>query len=462
LAARHIALAVEAPVLVETAWCEPGIQKPQTIVPLMARLKSLGADVRYLAMAGPLVDGHVYTKEFYCHRPIDEVAADAARTVILIRQIFPKITVGDIEPVGRHQGYPDWSELGAWLDALREAMGRPLAFLHLDITWTLPWHDDLRLIADRAHAVGVPLGVILNGNQYDLSDVDYSRDVAQHEQQVTAVLGAQLDQVIFQSWQVYPRHVLPETDPSSMTGVVMDYLRPTTSLELIGKAPAGQALVRLTDGNGAPVSNAPIIEEVAGPRGEMVLAPQRISGEVPWGATAALFAVRAQTECSCPKRPVRVVLADFQYAETDRPRLNWDLQSWAGAGPSVASATLINGGPALKISAAPGQALVLNGPRFKVTPGTAFNARFAWRVDRDSAQAGFAALIFFGADENEFLRVPYAMRTTWQRASKTFTNAEGIAPISRPSTLPRDGLFRVRYQGDRGHSPAPVLPIGSP
>jgi hypothetical protein len=32
------------------------------------------------------------------------------------------------------------------------------------------------------------------------------------------------DAVVIQSWAAYPKHVLPETDPTTMTGLINQYL----------------------------------------------------------------------------------------------------------------------------------------------------------------------------------------------------------------------------------------------
>ena len=460
LSARNIALAVEAPVLTQTAWCQPGVPvRADEVTPLMARLKKLGANVRYLAMVGPLVDGHTYTKEFYCHRPIPEVAEDAAREVARIREIFPEIVVGDIEPVGRHDQYPDWSELDLWLDACKKALGAPLAFLHLDITWSLPWRDDVEFIAKQSQAKGVPLGVIFNGDSYDLSDADYAGDVALHVQQVTALPDAHIGDAVFQSWQIYPRRVLPEGDPSSMTGAILSYLRPATILELVGETPPGRVRVRLTDSTGAPVANAKIMEQTFEARGEANLLPQSMKGTTPAQAIAARFVLLAQEGCACPKRPTNIVITGFHYAEPDRPTYNWDVGSWATATADVTQAITVDGQRGLKIDAAPGRPLDLIGEKFPVTPDTPFDARFSWQVDPTSDGAGYAALIFIGPNGNEMHRDIHDMQPTWRTLGQEVTDAAGIAVIASKRAVSPGERFRFFYAGDDGHRPAPAVGV---
>jgi hypothetical protein len=224
LGENKIALAIEIPVLADTAWCEPGKKRNRWMVPLLARLKRLGGDLRYVAMVGPLVDGHIYKKQFYCHLPIDDVAADAAKTINAMQQLFPNIIVGDIEPLAHNPEYPDWSEFPLWLEAFKREAKTPISFIHLDVRWALDWEGDLKQLAKIARDSGVSLGVIYHGDPTAQSSEAVARGLARHEDEVEQRAGVALDEVIFQSWLNYPDHVLPETDSTSMTGIVRDYL----------------------------------------------------------------------------------------------------------------------------------------------------------------------------------------------------------------------------------------------
>jgi hypothetical protein len=459
LADRHIPLALEGDILIRTSRCELGLRKGQGIIPVVARLKRLGGDLRYIAMNGPLVSGHTNTKPPSCHASIKDVAADAADTIRALRKIYPNLAFGDIEPVGHAPNYPDWRELPEWFAAFKAATGMPLAFIHTDITWGLPWRDDLQVVARLAHQAGVPFGVILNGDGHELSDAAYAHSVQLHEEQVAALPEVKVDYVVFQSWSAYPKRIMPESDPSSMTGIVLDYLRPPTRLVFVDPARAGQVEARLTDVAGKPLGGVEIIAEMFDPRQEASLVPQSIAGTVPQGAREALFAVRLQTERAFPKEASHLSIAAFQYAEDNSPAFHWNLQTWAAKYPAVTSGTLVGDVPVLRISGAPGQGIVLNGPRFPVSPNEPFQAGFDWQVDPGSAQAGYAALIFFGADGIEFHRVLHDMIATWRPLERVVTNAEGLVTVLRPRSLPQDGMFRLRYAGDREHRPAPGLEV---
>ncbi|MGJ4927600.1 hypothetical protein ACQR1I_20325 [Bradyrhizobium sp. HKCCYLS2038] len=224
LRSKGISLSIEMPVLADTAWCEPGTKRKRWMVPLIARLKRLGGDLNYIAMVGPLVDGHVYKKKFYCNRPVEDVAADAAATITEIRKFYPNVIVGDIEPLAKHPEYPNWGELPVWLEAFKRQAGVPISFIHLDVRWALNWKEPLLDLVRDARRFGVRVGVIYHGDPLASSSEAVAAGLAKHEAEVEIELGVRPDEVIFQSWLNYPEYALPEDNPSSMTGIVRSYL----------------------------------------------------------------------------------------------------------------------------------------------------------------------------------------------------------------------------------------------
>ena len=101
----------------------------------------------------------------------------------------------------------------------------PISFIHLDVRWVLAWQDDLKELWEITRHSGVDLGVIYHADPRAASSEAVALDLVQHENDLESALAIRPDQVIFQSWLNYPDHVLPETDPTSMTGIVLNYLR---------------------------------------------------------------------------------------------------------------------------------------------------------------------------------------------------------------------------------------------
>jgi hypothetical protein len=141
------------------------------------RLRAAAADVRYFDMDEPLYYGHVFNGRGACHTSIVDIAKDVAVKVKQVQAIYPDAKFGDVEPMG----VPDdaWlSDVEQWLDAYQAATGQRLAFFRVDMQWHAAWRGQV--------------------------------------QQLTAA--------VFQSWTPHPTHVLPETDPRTMTELVDQYL----------------------------------------------------------------------------------------------------------------------------------------------------------------------------------------------------------------------------------------------
>ncbi len=457
LASRHIDLAMESNALIDTSVCNPAIAKAKPVTPEVLRLKRLGADLRYLAMNEPLTAGHAARGPNDCQASIPSVAKDVATMLRPLLAIYPQLQIGDIEPIGRHADMPDWpDQIAQWMKAYQVEMGRPLAFLQADTVWGRPWRQDLVKLAQVTRAAKVRFGVLYDGDFSELSDAGWAEDTAFYAAEVEDTLGLRPDQVIFQSWDRWPRRTLPDSDFTTMTGMVRDYVRLRSRFRVVS---AEQG--RLTDEQGAPIPNAKIVVEVQDLNLGAMLAPQRLVGEVPAGAVAAVFGLRINAECVCRHAAVQLAIASLRYGEKDfregygASQFRWDLLDWARAAPGVALQKTVDGSSVLAISARPEQLVILNGPRFVVHARAQFEARFDWQVSRPSDGGGYIAVIFLGKDGKEVRRTKYRIRTTWRRIRNAITDLDGRVDISEDEAG-RLGVRRVEllFEGDHEHRPA--------
>lgn len=453
LAARHIALAVEfsAP-LRATASCPAVIQPAPRVPDYLLKIKRLGGDVRYIALVGPLVDGHVNRRASGCRASIPAVAADAAATAAAILRVFPRAKVGDIEDVGHGVDSPTPEEIHQWIAAYKSAAGRPLAFLHLDVNWGGSWWEDVRSVALVARAAHVDFGCMYTPDGRVLSSAEAARQMSANAQAVESLLGGKPDQVVFQTWWDYPDHVLPETDPASITGALFDYLRPKTQLERLN---TGE--VKLTDAQGAAIARASLTLEEHLEIGPRSLARQGMEGKVPIGAVKALFALRAHEACRGPCREAAVALGPFEYTEGQSvgPGFRESLVGWRS--PGVAQ-DLGTDGWVRRIRAS--EHPVLNGEPFPVTSGSQFHARFGWRIDAQGDGQGYAALIFLDATGREIQRLPHEFAETFIVVGTARTDKKGVAIVSATAS-PDAPELRVVYAGDKGHAPSQIAHVAT-
>ena len=175
-----------------------GFAARKTARVLARQIAKLGGELSYVAMDEPLWFGRHAVKPTSCYWGIPQIISEVAEGVAQLREAFPAVQVGDIEPIGGQSTF-DWpAEIAAWADAFRVATGRPLAFIHADIQWSHPWQVELKAVADIAHGNGIPFGVIVDSDRPETSDVGWTTYAEAGLQAVRAVLGKLPDQLIFQ------------------------------------------------------------------------------------------------------------------------------------------------------------------------------------------------------------------------------------------------------------------------
>ncbi len=227
---RGIALSVQMTPLVATKACGLGVEgygPPDDMARVAEKLKRLGGDLGYLRMDEPLWYGHVFNQRGLavgCHLPIGEIAQETVRKLGQVRRMYPKVRIGDIEPLGA--AVRGWvPELSEWMSAFRSQAGETLAFLHADIVWTEPdWQSQLRNIAHVLQHEEVALGIIYDGTLSDATDHDWTKDAIGHFTFVEGRMGIVPEQAIIQSWMNRPARMLPEGMDGSLTGLLADYL----------------------------------------------------------------------------------------------------------------------------------------------------------------------------------------------------------------------------------------------
>jgi len=226
---RHIALCVGLlPLSAGPDGCGKGIEgysAPGQSLHDAQRLKSLGIDVAYFGLDEPLYFGHEFngTKKLTpCHAPIAEIAQEVARRVKQVHSVYPAARVGDVEPFPVSDSW--LGELEEWFDAFEAAAGEKLAFFRLDIGWDRPWKQAIPALTGLLRRKGIPLQVIYNGSGRAASDEEWIAQALAHAREFEAAGGPVPEVVSIQCWTAKPSHVLPETDPSSLTSLVNQYV----------------------------------------------------------------------------------------------------------------------------------------------------------------------------------------------------------------------------------------------
>ena len=248
---KHIALALEVPIQTPGPGnCGAGIEgyrPPDVVKTLIARFRSLGANLQYVSMDEPFWFGHLFNGEKRgssapCRAEINDIARNVANNVAVIRSSYPNVAIGEDEPLPnpyRHAEVPPdlVDQMQRWMDAFARTTGQPLAFIHFDIGW-FPgespaddaknhshWVSELARAQEAAKAHHIRSGIYYNGNPQDADGTAWVSHAIERYKEVEGQEHLQFDDIIFQTWMRQPELLLPETAPGTMTNLVFSYLK---------------------------------------------------------------------------------------------------------------------------------------------------------------------------------------------------------------------------------------------
>jgi len=459
ISSRGLALALEFGPFLATSECGSGIEGFDGTLDTVRRIQRAGGTLQFVAFDEPFAFGHVAEGPNTCRWSIERAAMEAATFVRSLHQIAPGVIVGDIEPM--------WAEISAddlasWLDTYREAAGEPLAFLHLDIDWgRSDWPDALLATEKAARARGVPVGVIYNGGAAD-SDVRWNDFAAARMYTYEGMTGGRPDQVILQSWMDHPDRVLPESDPSTFTGLILRYFGARTTVKLGEPVPAGPGLYdlggTLQTTDGGPVADARLAVAAAPLDGPCQVL--RLDGLVPPGATSAVVGIRVNTEGAGPGE-ADLTISDVSYTEgastssrVPNGRFEARLEGWDGGGEGAATTPPSNCGYGrmLRLVALPSDLFNFNSGEFAVKPGAAYHFSVATRIPDSSAQSAYIAVIFLHG--TEIARHRLALAPAPVDLGEIVTNEVGRFDITLSDMDTGRYRLRLNFAGDLSHWPS--------
>ncbi len=235
LNAHNMGIELEAPALQALATCGNGVEGyvpyGQTVhdvtVAYLQRLSALGAPVTYVKADEPFFYGSVVTESTACQFPQSTVVTEFAAFAQLVKSYFPNAKVGDVEPLVTQLYQPDTvTAIGAFHDAYRAATGAPFPFFIADMDFSnAGWPSLAKSMETATHNRGIQFGIIYSGDPTDTSDAQWTgKAVTRFQAYEGAANGGRPDIALFQSWMLHPWKCLPETDPTTFTGVLDAYI----------------------------------------------------------------------------------------------------------------------------------------------------------------------------------------------------------------------------------------------
>ena len=462
---RGIAIAFGASPLVPTETCGRGVEGffgPEEGLRIARRIKEAGGIVRFVALDEPFAFGSLYSGPNACRWPAERVAQEVATYVAAIKSIFPDIIVGEDEPLWKDV---DTEEYKNWLNVYRAVTGSNLAFFHLDLDFSRPdWPEAARELESFARDRGIEFGIFYMGDADDVSDEEWLAHAEERMVTYEARAGGRPDHIIFASWHDRPDRVLPETDRSTFTHLILRYFRTRTALRLSVGAPAADGSLEangtLVNAAGRPLASASVELAATPIDGPGLFSEYILAGIVPAGSTQADVGFRVNTECGCAGT-ADFVLYEVRYVEgkeTVNRVPNWEftrgLEGWSfwGNGTVRLERSDRGSGRMLHVTATPTQTAAINSAAFPVNPGATYTLTFAARVSPVSKGSGYFDIVFLAPPEVAREIIP--LEPAIVSIGSTVTDESGVFRFTLRPQGPFNVLFQATYPGDDGYWPA--------
>ena len=187
-------------------------------------LRKRGVPLEYVVLDEPLYYGHEYSTSTTCNFPIQEVAKRVAYSIRTVKSYYPAIKVVLSEPEQSLSG--GVVELAEFLDAYRRELGEYPSAMRMDIQWHKDWPSAIPSLLSMLRSRHVGFSLIYNATRGGLapSDSDWVRSAEANVQTYRSRFRQPPNQIVIQSWDKRPGRVLPESDPTTMTGFLKWYI----------------------------------------------------------------------------------------------------------------------------------------------------------------------------------------------------------------------------------------------
>lgn len=228
---RHISMAVEMGSVVRLENCGGGEGYAPTDMAdkIGKKLRDLGETLDYVALDEPVWFGHEVTKgmtelhQSYCAHPLKVVAQRAGITAHAMRKYFPDVKIGVVDVISTalvpaNQLAQDYGEFAR---LLQQEIGGRLAFFHCDIAWHTDWRAALPRVKWEMQKLAIPFGIIIGGSPEHQTEEEWVDAALTRLRTINADPSMRPDQIVAQSWQDFPTHMLPETQAGTETYLLL-------------------------------------------------------------------------------------------------------------------------------------------------------------------------------------------------------------------------------------------------
>jgi hypothetical protein len=457
LTAHHMKIALEMGIIEKQKGSKygggEGYMFPGEVRAMAVRLKSLNITPDYIRMDEPIWFGHYDKNDSWTEQlSIDDLVTRITHNARELTNLFPNMQFVDIDTVPPLTMEPDWqAAYREYKQKLEAAVGKPIIALQVDLQWSNPsWKHDVKEIADFAHGLGMKFGIIYNNDGPGDGDLQWLESAEKGFTTIESELGLIPEQPVFQSWDKYPTHSLPETSPTAHTHLIYRYLLPRTRFSAQREGNTVRGL--LTTEGGQPAPGAEITMSAPELEASKPLPLLSVSGTVPAAARQAIMGIRINCECLSDGHS-DLLVGNFSYQESGAGSISRvedypaDVQK---AKPRAVKTEVvkIGGATVAHLIADEGHTLGFNSPAFPVTPGAQF--QFSAPADLVSGEAlyGRVILIWLNDQKQGISAVPIIVNRKFSPLGVAMTSADGRFSIPvPPEKNATAGPLRLSFDG---------------
>ncbi|HOI97353.1 MAG TPA: hypothetical protein PLA19_02505 [Candidatus Pacearchaeota archaeon] len=193
------------------------------------KIESYGAKVSHISMDEPFIGGQYVLAGRSCNQTMDESLIETVKYINLIKQKYPDIIIGDIEP------YPYFSveQLKQWIIGFKEKSGDDFPSFQVDIDYRYARERGLDIVSELndlssfCRARGIKFAIIAGGatcGNYPLpvaSDKDFYESTLADAQWVIAKVPQ--DFGVVQSWGKYPQKCNSDSGNYTFSRLAKDF-----------------------------------------------------------------------------------------------------------------------------------------------------------------------------------------------------------------------------------------------
>lgn len=417
------------------------------------RLSDLGGTVDFVAVEEPYHFAHKLEGPGACRYPVERVVDEVIDYVEQIREIYPGVPVGSIEPIWSTPVMTTPDDMAVWLDTYADRAGEPFAFLHLDPDWYWDrWPEVAAGIEEIADARDVPMGVLYNGG-FESDSASWMQFLMENAARLEIEYGVTPQHVMIQSWVDQPEFSLPDDDLAALTSGVVRYVGDRTVVD--GEVADRQFVATLATSGGRPIVGA-----------TLTLVPRTLAdgigsasltGSVPDDASIAEILIRSNAEGAGPGvadvRIVEIRYADGGAGTNKVPNGDFaeGLADW-GVGGEPPGTVEVAGDETnrwIEIAATPDEQVIINGGGQEVVPGSEFELEVTYSITPESIGSTLVAVEFPG-----FARHSLVLPSPDLDAIEAVTGDDGVAVFGLDDLGPGPYEFEVSWPGDLAQWPA--------